>query len=246
MLPQQKIAFCNIDKNAGQTLENVSAVAVGHKFKQFQFAPVRTGFGKGYTGFTRTLLTDSAWRFAVVYRDPLERFVSAYRSKCLTRDGRHEREIHCLHVFQLTPAQLSMEAVLSKMLNESDPAIGDPHFESQSDHCDGSVGKHWQRYYRIPFAVVSEGVQQLFSGRVSAAAMERVRAAVLPSSRSTHSTKTIDSGNVTQSVRDMVRRFYKHDYELFGHLLGRAPRILAPDGQERASEAVHSRLKVET
>ena len=99
--------FCGIEKNGITTLNEVAAIVRGRPFR-YSDAPdiactspqrgMPAMCGEGISAEDApvplpAIMTDSAWRRVIVYRDPVERFLSAYRSKCGQVD--HDWEYHC-------------------------------------------------------------------------------------------------------------------------------------------------------
>lgn len=86
LVPELKLAFCFIPKVACtqfnrlmNTLNKIPKMGAGCGPDDPNFKSVYTSFG--YSS-QREILDDPAWTKAVFLRDPLERVVSAYRSKC--------------------------------------------------------------------------------------------------------------------------------------------------------------------
>lgn len=99
------------------------------------------------TDTLRRMLVNSSWHKAVFYREPVERFVSAYRSKCEGADKRFG-QAHCRRMFGKD--FVSFEDAVDHMaeldephsLNGLDSDLAnlkevDPHFWLQQDFCGG-------------------------------------------------------------------------------------------------------------
>ena len=70
----------------------------------------------------------------IVYRNPLERFLSAYRSKstkCLLGDA-HDGRTHCHKVFRLEDENVSLVNVAYRLRTFG---RHNPHWAPQSDFC---------------------------------------------------------------------------------------------------------------
>ena len=122
----------------------------------------------------RELLRDPSWRSAVVYRDPVERFVSAYKSKCelSDKDGRE----HCHKVFQTArpKPQLVADALLS--VSRAPPAPRctrfDPHWAPQACFCTGLAETFPLYSHPIEFQNLTSGLEAFFRGRVNESVLD--------------------------------------------------------------------------
>ena len=91
VLPEQRVLLCTIDKCANTLLAyaaaRVSGISSVHKIgasRDNTYAKVRyTGSAEDVAQLLFDPQANTGWRRAVVLRDPVERFVSAYVSKCL-------------------------------------------------------------------------------------------------------------------------------------------------------------------
>lgn len=77
------------------------------------------------------LIYDANWRKAVFYRDPLSRFLSAYRSKCERIDP--DGAIWCSNAFGIS--NISFHEAVSQAYSYRIKI--DPHFAKQSSFCGG-------------------------------------------------------------------------------------------------------------
>ena len=80
VLPSAKVLLCTAEKNGLTEINKLAATVMGQPHRWFQFSPAHQGLD--FATFQQ-YLRDSSWRKAVFYRDPMERFLSAYLSKCL-------------------------------------------------------------------------------------------------------------------------------------------------------------------
>ena len=172
----------------------------------------------------RELLHDPSWRSAVVYRDPVERFVSAYKSKCelSDKDGRE----HCHKVFQTArpKPQLVADALLS--VSRAPPAPRctrfDPHWAPQACFCTGLAETFPLYSHPIEFQNLTSGLEAFFRGRVNESVLERVRTllrdrrAVTDGSPEQGEHLTGEQGGLSghemMQIRAQLREVYREDY----------------------------------
>jgi len=169
------------------------------------------------------ILADPTWHKAVFYREPLERFLSAYKSKCEEHDGDGRR--HCEQQFGKFPVEFK-EAAAS--LANSTAVAKNRHFVPQARFCGGL--DHTLQYYdtveRLERDSSREKVIELL-GKIGVDAREIPQFEELyppPGDEgfdaNSHNTGSTDQffdyfGEVpVKDVRGMVQ-FYKEDYELF-------------------------------
>lgn len=89
VLPEYNLLFCYIEKNACTAFNDIFSQLrmKSHPTVQrthgpdgwFQLSPYTLGYSKEDI---EAIMRNKTWHKAVFYRDPIERFVSAYRSKC--------------------------------------------------------------------------------------------------------------------------------------------------------------------
>ena len=150
VLPDLRTVLCAIDKN-GLTVQNAVARAIhrdphpeftGSFFGAggFRFAPDRYDID---AAAAKRLVADSGWRRIIVHRSPLDRFVSAYNSKCRNADGDGRR--HCWDLFG--GENVSMSEVATWLLANGIP--NNPHWLPQAHFCGGLAGATYT--HAIPF-----------------------------------------------------------------------------------------------
>tara|TARA_B100000795_G_scaffold195473_1_gene149633 strand:- start:322 stop:2442 length:2121 start_codon:yes stop_codon:yes gene_type:complete len=172
----------------------------------------------------RELLRDPSWRSAVVYRDPVERFVSAYKSKCelSDKDGRE----HCHKVFQTAhpKPQLVADALLSASRAPPAPRCTrfDPHWAPQACFCTGLAETFPLYSHPIEFRNLTSGLEEFFRGRVNESVLGHVR-------RLLRDRKAVTNGSPEQGyhltgeqqgfsahemvqIRAQLREVYREDY----------------------------------
>ena len=88
------VITCGIEKNGITLLNRILAKVLGQRFEWNPANPSTVGLS--LEAFKDRLGDASnSWRKLVVHRDPMERFLSAYRSKCLLADGDRDGRKHC-------------------------------------------------------------------------------------------------------------------------------------------------------
>jgi hypothetical protein len=163
------------------------------------------------------LFRDPAWRIGVVYRDPAERFLSAYRSKFLLAD--HDGIEHCHKLFGLSSNNLSIEAVARKLKKHGHK---NAHWAPQASFCGATVGPLWHQYtHRIASDNLSRGLLDLVAGRVTSQTEARLALRLsksMPWGGRGHLTGTAKhKGNLSNATLRALRRFYSDDYRMLSH-----------------------------
>ena len=121
-----------------------------------------------------SLFGSSEWRIGVVYREPTERFMPAYYSKCLLSDP--DGRVHCHQLFGLRDDEISVEAVASGLKTHGRQ---NPHWAPQAEFCGGTVGWRWGQYtHRINFDNLTAGLLGLVQGRVKPETLTALRGAL--------------------------------------------------------------------
>ena len=88
----------------------------------------------------RAALRNPGWRIAVVWRDPAERFTSAFTSKCVHAAGDHDGRLHCERYLGLPKGTSppTMDAVAAALRQREGPACGwNAHWAPQACFCGG-------------------------------------------------------------------------------------------------------------
>lgn len=210
VLPALKVAICTVEKNGLTEINKLTAVVMNEPHKWFQYSPRSQGLSfEAYQQYLR----DSSWRKVVVYRDPMERFLSAYFSKCLQADtdGRE----HCHKVFGLSDEQVTIENVVASL-----PTMGhkDPHWALQTSFCGGTFRSQWNDFTdHIPLASLSR-ILKVFEGRVDSQAMERARSFMQNTTDLPNHPQTNASGKVRDesvAIREALFDYYREDYRHF-------------------------------
>ena len=207
------VITCGIAKNGITLLKRILAEVLGQEFEWYPANPSKVGLS--LEAFKDRLGDASnSWRKLVVYRDPMERFLSAYRSKCLLGD--RDGEKHCHQVFKLNESQISILNVANRLAQYGHY---NPHWATQSSFCGGTVGSMWTSYtHHVSFNNLS-GIADAFKGRVPPATFERLRIELQPAAPGKHITDAkahVQADLGSPAVRRLLYDFYSDDYRLFG------------------------------
>ena len=164
LMPPARTLVCAADKVGSTTINRIASLVLGKPLGKNNgvFIGVPAAFNVSFAKFKR-LLKDDSWNRVLLYRDPIERFVSAYQSKCLLRDRDGRKRCH--NVFQLE--EPSIEAVVARL-----PRYGytNAHWAPLSHFCGGTVGAAWSAYsHHIPLHNLSAAFPELLRGRVQTA-----------------------------------------------------------------------------
>ena len=249
VLKKSRMLICAVEKNGLSIIQRLAWLAEDKSPSNMvdywnRFTPARQKLP--FRDFLALMYNDSSWRKVIVYRNPLERFLSAYRSKCLLGDA-HDGRTHCHKVFRLEDENVSLVNVAYRLRTFG---RHNPHWAPQSDFCGNTTVPLWEHYtHRIPFLNLTQGLLGAFKGRVSDSALAAMSAAL----RHNHSllvdslTKNIppshlkytnlDSSHVTNAgagdginrsltpeVMRLLRKFYARDNALLSSAVGRQPR----------------------
>lgn len=205
-----QVLICGIEKNGITILDQTIATVMKQPFAWFPNNPEKE---KLSVEAFKALLQDrnNSWRKLVVYRDPVERFLSAYQSKCLLRDD--DGRTHCHNHFELNDANVSIENTASRL-----PLKGhtNPHWAPQTSFCADTVGTMWESYtHHVLFDDLIK-IVDVFKDRISL----KTQSAVLNDFKNlesgmhiTHAKRNI--GRVSKEVRKKLFDFYRNDYRVF-------------------------------
>ena len=178
VVPNRRLIFCAIEKNANTAFEDLlcslshqsdpawqrwlttgSVAATWRTWADFELPcmwaathPDNQGMGGGQ--IWRALhheqpAGEPPWTSAVFVRDPLERFLSGWLSKCT--DGHDlDREV-CTKVFGSAHASFEEAvAVISALDGDVPDGLAEDHFRWQAAFCNGTVGRgEFDHYYKL-------------------------------------------------------------------------------------------------
>ena len=172
VLPGPKILLCVPEKDASTSVHAMAHVAngkrPGKKLPADEFwwglTPHRANMS---AKDIRNALQSTSWRSAVVWRDPVERFLSAYVSKCLSGD--HDGPRHCQRYLGFrNDSKPTIADVISALKERHEPVCDwDAHWAPQACFC-GGLGSDFAELYshRIHVSTLQSGISQLLEHRV--------------------------------------------------------------------------------
>ena len=205
LVPSEKLVICGIEKNGITQLIKVACALQGKPFSYWKCTQKPKS-----TAELISYLEDPDWNKVVVTRDPVERFISGYNSKCLMGDV--DGKQHCEQALHLRTSDKSIHNAALATYNEF-PI--NPHWRPQHHFCGGTVGTHYQHYTRLSMKDLSGQLEAFLRSAVSPAAFRRAMA-VIKQPTGGHRTnahekvKLLDSGTT-----QLIKAVYKCDYELF-------------------------------
>ena len=196
------VITCGIAKNGITLLKRILAEVLGQDFEWYPSNPSKVGLS--LEAFKDRLGDASnSWRKLVVYRDPMERFLSAYRSKCLLGDS--DGRMHCHHLFRLNNSQISVLNVANRLAQYGHY---NPHWATQSSFCGGTVGSMWTSYtHHVSFNNLS-GIADAFEGRVSPKTFEKIRIQLRPPASGGHITDAKGHVEADLGSAEVRRKLY--------------------------------------
>ena len=158
------------------------------------------------------LLRNESWQKVVVYRDPMERFLSAFNSKCLMGD--HDGKEHCHKPLGLKHP--TIPAVADRLANG--PLVCDPHWIPMARFCGGTVGSAWEQYtHHVFLHHLDARVSEIFKKRVPAATWTNIEFYLNTSrfNKKGHITHAEDAlAKVSIRTRMQIIDYYWEDYRL--------------------------------
>lgn len=244
MLEKFKILLCRIPKNGITTLNNVATII------DPESQIVTETLTEHTFNVVRQRLHSPDWHSVVVYRDPAERFLSTYRSKCLGADS--DGASHCYRTFNLSEAEVSIDAVAARLA-----AFGhmDSHWVPQSMFCGGTVGRDWKSYkHRIMHSNLTSELMDVLEQALPAShghVKQRVRlwleTNATGTTHSTHASDSMSSLLSRPAAMKHIFEFYRADYELLHsqqlYELRATPRSLHVPKWHADLHAAHRRRK---
>lgn len=163
--PFNRLMFCTIPKCASTLIRRMSIDLDAPTRQRIGRSPgLAPDFSPAYA------LASSRWYKLLVVRDPIDRFASAYRSKCEVQlDGSDGRDAdgaqHCRKLLRIPQADMSALRVIEELERARrkgyTPATRNPHWLEQRLFCGGV--EHSYRYYnyRVAFERLREGLTRL-------------------------------------------------------------------------------------
>lgn len=234
VVPENKLLFCYIEKVGSDSFNDLFRFVRSRydpsqledaedPSKWFKNCPAKHGLSKDDL---EHILVDPAWHKAVFYREPLERFASAYASKC---GGAHkDGPKHCR--LQFGKRKVSFKRAI-KFIEESGGSEEgfDVHFLRQQDFCGGlsNTLKYYNTVERLDRSTSHEQVAKLLK-QVSIDPDKVPHFEDLfpsPKSKKWH-TESHNTGSSEDLAHyfppgetwrsDVLYKHYRPDYQLFG------------------------------
>lgn len=235
LVPEQRFMFCFIPKNGcsqfNLLINELNGFTSGRDMSEPWFRSNAVGkFGYGQKELER-IMADKTWFKGVFLRDPLERLLSAFLSKCaLGPNGTVEDDgKHCLNFVDDAKAKRLPELVdfaMGLRHNTTGLGIQDAHFRPQKDFCGGLdiakydyVGSfanelHDQVADMLRMAGFSDDKVQLADKYFSSEHAATVEANMLTNAASPkHFNTYFNTVDKITTAYDV----YRHDYSLLSH-----------------------------
>ena len=149
ILPDHKLLFCYIEKVAGTSFNSLFNHIAGHKTNRLKNMWFLNDFRRRGLKMRDVigLLGNESWHKAVFYRDPVDRFVSAYISKCVLRSKdkfSRKGSRHCKDIFGNRTATFHQALKVVSQVS----AIGNAHWLQQFQFC-GDLRKHLSSFETV-------------------------------------------------------------------------------------------------
>ena len=205
--PTRRLMFCAIEKCAQSLQLTLLRALAGRPKPQWPFDMAPNAHGADAAAVASWIFNDDSWTRVVVFRDPVERFVSAYNSKCRLQDA--DGKQHCNRLFQIKQADITVDSVLDAL---EDPirrvkAYTDFHWRPQSWAC-GGIHRFVDRFRTVPFSNLQAGLCEIIDCKNLTSLFER-RYGV-----DRHITNA--SANALTRLQVLrVRQFYRFDEAFF-------------------------------
>ena len=227
VMPELRLLSCMIDKN-GVTLQTALVhVATNSTLAHARSIDTRTfwvGLRRVAEADILPLLKDTRWRSSLVWRDPVERWLSAYNSKCLLKD--FDGHMHCHKWLGLSdglpnaPTHTSVLAAQRNKTNDMHPCSWNSHWAPQ--HCSCGLDNLLRTAnisHVIPFQSIAAGLQQFYEGRVPPALKgimrrQMARVTLAPgwnAAKMAHRTHA-NLSQLNAGIQAEIRELYKEDY----------------------------------
>jgi hypothetical protein len=142
----------------------------------------------------------------------MERFLSAYHSKCLLRDKDGRK--HCHEHFKLEGENVSLLSVAGRLQRYGRL---NPHWALQGDFCGHTVREYWDAYTdHIPFHSLGTLVDVFAATNTSKSVVSSIAKAMFHPSRASHVTNSSNLVRQEESpeLRSLLFDFYAEDYRM--------------------------------
>ena len=181
LAPERKVAICAIEKN-GWTIMSplmslMNSVNLTHRLPSRTMCayhnrncPAAFGHEWRNTSRLKGIFDDPEWRTAVVLREPMERYISGYNSKCnhsIASDRGGPKT--CEHLLRIAAPDVHLNSVAHRLTAPQIWARGitNPHWAPQHTFCGGLTNKSLRRYTSvIPYRNIRSGLAAVLAGRL--------------------------------------------------------------------------------
>lgn len=240
VVPEAPLLFCFIEKVGSTQFQRLFQQVTHRKGVGGSF--FKANSPKNHRLKTRDLermMINKTWHKAVFYREPLERFLSAYNSKCGAKWPKHgdrDGPKHCFQEFHKFP--ISFSDAVTRM-GESEPrnrswGRHNEHFVEQARFCGGlkDTLQFYDTIEQLDVTSANRKVKQLLAkvnisdvqtpgyipGRFEWQSVDGIFPMTGVSGHSTNTSEKVlrSYGDVESLAVERLRDFYKIDYELFG------------------------------
>lgn len=236
VVPEHKFAFCYVEKVACTQFNHIMNTLNGLPWNRKPWMRSST-FAMNVS--MESVTKENGWYRGIFLRDPAERYLSAFQSKCVKRtDGSIEDHGH-----MCWPSNFAMDRNLSvdsppedrlaafeesvrslARWNQRYPNEGNPHYELARNMCGGlSSDLHEFDYVgnlEGGYDKVQSQVREMFE-QANFPINEELLAAYFPSSAPskdhvTNTSDTVEFYYQHPAIKDLVKTFYARDYEFPG------------------------------
>jgi len=212
LIPHKKIAMCVPSKN-GCALVSAATSFLNNKSISWESSWAKS-FGYDKERVINEIYNDPKWTKVFVYRDPEERFLSVFKSKCMQEDMGYANE--CARIFGQRVS--SIENATSIMKKRSLQENSDRHISIQKDFC-YNFYKHKEKFQFIVrfdrnkiVKYFKTFLEQYFDENQIYSAFK----AAMKFAGEDHKTSTkFQNLKLKNDESDFLKKFYAADYETF-------------------------------
>lgn len=227
--PQRRLAFCYVEKVASAQFNKLF-----NQLNHFQVSQWQESSWKNFGIDPKNVTRRNGWFRGVFLRDPAERLLSAFLSKCTARpDGTVEDggafcagEVLPTNVSEGSAASVAaFEALVLRLLGKSRPQAGNPHFDPQRCFC-GGLSEDLQEFDYVGLLQESRrDTNEQVRAMLERAGVDRGIAGNLANSsfpvedlnqwhHDTHADRVYEAYFKKQDTRKAVEELFAEDYQL--------------------------------
>ena len=181
LAPEHKVAICAIQKNGWSIMSPLmglmNSINLTHRPRPFTICAYHNrncpaAFGREWrnTSHLKGIFDDPGWRTAVVLREPMERYISGYNSKCnhsIATDRGGPKT--CEHLLHIAGPDVHLDSVAHQLTAPQiwPRGISDPHWAPQHTFCGSLTNNSLRRYTSvIPYRDIRGGLAAVLAGRM--------------------------------------------------------------------------------